>query len=421
MVETINLSSKIQKQLPIELIKFMRAAGDVAQRQGQPLYLVGGVVRDLLLGRANFDLDLVVEGDAISLASQLTSATPAKLVTHPCFGTAKLQWDKWSVDLASARSETYAKPGALPAVKPGSIKEDLSRRDFTVNTMAVELQPGRYGELLDLYGGRDDLERKFIRVLHDKSFKDDATRIWRGLRYEQRLGFQFEANTLQLLKRDMSWLDTISGDRIRHEIELILREELPEKVLRRADELGVLVWLHPSLEGNDWLVEKFGQARELSSPDLPSVDFYLSLLAYMLTEEENEQLVSYLRLPKSAARILHDTAGIKAELGLLANPDLTPSSIYSLLQGYSAKAIVASSIAIDLPLVHQRIDLFLCKLRYVKPALTGDDLQKMGVAPGPRIKEILNLLRNARLDGEVSSKKEEEELVRESLKGLRPF
>jgi len=126
-------------------------------------------------------------------------------------------------------------------------------------------------------------------------------------------------------------------------------------------------------------------------------------------------------LPKSAARILHDTAGIKAELGLLANPDLTPSGIYSLLQDYSSKAIVASSIAIDLPLVHQRIDLFLGKLRYVNPALTGDDLQKMGVAPGPRIKEILNLLRNARLDGIVSNKKDEEELARESLKGLRPF
>ena len=421
MVATINLSSKINHQLPAELVKFMQAAGEAAQHRRQPLYLAGGVVRDLLLGRANFDLDLVVEGDAISLAGQLTSATPAKLVTHPRFGTAKLQWDRWSVDLASARSETYARPGALPAVKPGSIKDDLSRRDFTINTMAVELQPGRYGELLDLYGGRDDLERKFIRVLHDKSFKDDATRIWRGLRYEQRLGFQFEANTLQLLKRDMSWLDTISGDRIRHEIELILREELPEKVLRRADELGVLVWLHPSLEGNDWLADKFGEAREFSSPDLPSVDFYLSLLAYMLTAEENEQLVSYLRLPKSSARILHDTAGIKAELGLLAKPDLTPSGIYSLLQGYSSKAIVASSIAIDLPLVHQRIDLFLGKLRYVNPALTGDDLQKMGVAPGPRIKEILNLLRNARLDGIVSNKKDEEELARESLKGLRPF
>ena len=411
MGETINLSSKINHQLPTELVNFMQVAGEVARREGQPLYLVGGVVRDLLLGRANFDLDLVVEGDAINLAGQLISVTPGKLVTHPRFGTAKLQWDRWSVDLASARAETYAKPGALPTVKPGSIKNDLFRRDFTINTMAVELNPGRYGKLLDLYGGRNDLERKLVRVLHEKSFIDDATRIWRGLRYEQRLDFQFETTTLRLLKRDMPWLDTISGDRIRHELELILKEGFPEKVLRRADELGVLVWLHPSLEGNDWLAEKFKQARQLSSPDLPSVDFYLALLAYTLTEEENEQFISYLRLPKSVARTVHDTAGIKAELELLAKPDLTPSGIYSLLQGYSAKAIVAISIASDSPLVRQRIDLFLSKLRYVKPVLTGDDLQRMGVVPGPRIREILNLLRNARLDGEVSSKKDEERLV----------
>ncbi len=413
MVETINLSSEINHQLPTELVNFMQAAGEVARREGQLLYLVGGAVRDLLLGRANFDIDLVVEGDAINLASQLTSVTPGKLVTHPRFGTAKLQWDKWSADLVSARAETYAKPGALPTVKPGSIKDDLFRRDFTINTMAVELNPGRYGELLDLYGGRDDLERKLVRVLHEKSFIDDATRIWRGLRYEQRLGFQFETTTLQLLQRDMSWLDTISGDRIRHELELILKEEFPEKVLRRADELGVLIWLHPSLESNDWLAEKFAQARQLSPPDLPSVDFYLALMAYMLTAEENEQLVSYLKLPKAVAGMLHDTAEIKAEFGLLGNPELTPSSIYSLLQGYSAKAIVAISIASDSPLVRQRIDLFLSKLRYVKPALTGDDLQKMGIVPGPRIKEILNQLRNAKLDGEVSSKREEERLVEE--------
>lgn len=411
MAETINLASKINHQLPAELVNFMQKAGKVAQQYGQPLYLVGGVVRDLLLGRANFDLDLVVEGDAIKLAGQLNSITPGKLVTHPHFGTAKIQWDKWSVDLTSARSETYARPGALPTVKPGSIKDDLFRRDFSINAMAVELKPSRYGELLDLYGGLDDLERKLIRVLHEKSFTDDATRIWRGLRYEQRLGFQFEATTLQLLKRDMAHLGTISGDRIRHELELVLEEESPEKVLQRADELGVLLWLHPSLEGNGWLAEKFEQARQFSFPDLPPVELYLALLAYTLTNEKNEQLILYLRLPKSVARILHDMAGIKAELELLATPELSTSGIFSLLQGYSAKAIVASSIASDLPLVRQRIDLFLSKLRYVKPSLTGKDLTRMGVVPGPHIKEILDLLRNARLDGKVTSKREEEELV----------
>jgi tRNA nucleotidyltransferase (CCA-adding enzyme) len=354
----------------------------------------------------------VVEGDAINLAHQLISITQGKIVTHPRFGTAKLQWDEWSVDLATARSETYAKPGALPTVKPGSIRDDLFRRDFTINTMAIELNPDRYGELLDLYGGRNDLEHKLVRVLHEKSFIDDATRIWRALRYEQRLSFQLEPATLELLKRDIHWLDRISGDRVRHELELILKEEYPEKILRRADELGVLVKLHPSLKGNGWLADKFEQARQLSSPDLPSVGLYLVLLAYPLTTEESKQLISYLRLPKLVAQTLRDTISIKTKLQSLANPELTPSGIYSLLYGYSSPAIVANSLAGDSPATRQHLNLFLNKLRYIKPALSGEDLKRMGVAQGPRIKEILNLLHEARLDGKVGSKKDEEGLVK---------
>ena len=282
MVRNINLSGQIKKQLPAELVNFMQTAGKIASSQGQNLYLVGGVVRDLLLEKANFDLDLVLEGDAINLARQLQQPEAMKLTTHPHFGTAKLQWDRWSVDLTTARSETYPHTGALPKVKPGSIESDLFRRDFTINAMAVHLNPDRYGELVDLYGGRDDLEHKLIRVLHEKSFIDDATRIWRALRYEQRLDFWLEADTLKLLQRDIPMLATISGDRIRYELECIFKEKLPEKVLRRAQELGVLARLQPSLRGDGWLAEKFKKARQISTPDLPSIALYLSLWFYPL-------------------------------------------------------------------------------------------------------------------------------------------
>ncbi len=412
MRKTINLSSQIEKRLPAELVSFMRAAGEVAYRQGQSLYLVGGVVRDLLLERTNLDLDLVAEGDAINLVHQLAQVYPGKIITHPRFNTAKLQWNGWSIDLATARSETYTKPGALPSVKPGSLRSDLLRRDFTINTMAIHLDPDHYGELIDLYGGIYDLEHKLIRILHEKSFTDDATRIWRGLRYEQRLNFHLEETTLKLLKRDIPMLDTISGDRIRHELELILKEEFPERVFRRAEELSVLERLYPSLKGNGWLAKKFGQARQLSSPSLPPVGLYLALLAYRLTGEEVEQLMAKLRLPKSLAQTLRDAVSIKAKLKSLADPNLTPSSIYRLLHGYAPLAITANLLACDLPIARRHIQLFLDKLRYIKPALTGDDLKKMGIPPGPRIKEILNLLHEARLDGKVSSKKDEEGLVK---------
>ena len=411
MTEVINLSGKIEKQLPAELVNCLQTAGEVAYRQGQSLYLVGGVVRDLLLGQTNLDLDLVVEGNAIDLARQLTQIKQGKITTHPRFNTAKLQWDEWSVDLVTARSETYVKPGALPSVTPSSISNDLSRRDFTINTMAIYLSPDRHGELIDLYGGISDLKHKLIRVLHEKSFIDDATRIWRGLRYEQRLNFQLESNTLQLFKRAVPMLDTISGDRIRHELELILKEEFPEKVLRRAGELNVLQSLHPALKGNGWLAEKFKQARQLSSPDSPSVGLYLALLTYPLASEEVEQLISHLKLTKPLSRTLKDTTSLKAQLQSLANPELELSSIYHILHGYSLQAITANSLASDSPEAHQHIQLFLTKLRYIKPALTGNDLITMGVASGPRIKEILSLLHEARLDNTITAKQDEEDLV----------
>ncbi|MFC2021680.1 CCA tRNA nucleotidyltransferase [Chloroflexota bacterium] len=409
MTEIINLASEIEKQLPFELVDFMQTAGLVAASQGQSLYLVGGVVRDLLLGRPNFDLDLVVEGDAINLAQRLADIVQGKTITHPRFGTAKLKWNEWSVDVATARSETYAKPGALPSVKPGYLASDLFRRDFTINTMAIELIPDRHGQLIDLYDGRDDLNNKLICVLHERSFSDDATRIWRGLRYEQRLNFQLEPITLELLKRDIPMLDTISGDRIRHELELILKEEFPEKILTRAEELEVLPKLHPALKANAWLAEKFGQARKINFPDLTLPGLYMVLLAYRLTNEENEQLISHLRLPKSLAQTLRDTSSLKATLESLANPQLAPSRIYHLLHGYSLTAITANSLATDSPVARQHIQTFLTKLRYIRPSLT--DLKKMGIAPGPQIKEILQRLHEARLDGKVTDKKGEEGLV----------
>ncbi|MFC2004125.1 CCA tRNA nucleotidyltransferase [Chloroflexota bacterium] len=412
MVENINLSSEIEKQLPIELVEFMQKAGLVDASQGQSLYLVGGVVRDLLLGRTNLDLDLVVEGDAISLAQQLVDITRGKMITHPRFNTAKLQWDKWSIDLTTARSETYDRPGALPRVKPGSLANDLFRRDFTINAMAIELTPGRYGQLIDPYRGKNDLSLKFLRILHERSFIDDSTRIWRGLRYEQRLDFQLEPNTLRLLKRDIPMLDTVSGDRIRHEMELILKEEFPEKVIRRAEELKVLSKLHPALKGDGWLAEKLGQARKISHPNSPAVGLYLTLLAYRLTSEENEDLILRLRLSKSLAQTLRDNSSLKAKLKSLANPELTPSGIYHLLHGYSVMTITANSLAADSAIASEHLQTFLTKLRYVKPVLTGDDLKKMGISPGPQIKEILQRLHEARLDGKVTSKQGEEELVR---------
>jgi len=415
MPKGINLAKIIEKQLPAELVNFMWMAGEIAHTRGEKIYLVGGVVRDLLLEQANFDLDLVVEGNAIELVQRLRELNQGKITTHPRFNTAKLQWDKWSVDLATARAETYEKPGALPSVTPSSIDDDLARRDFTINAMAIHLNPGYYGKLVDPHDGRNDLKDKLIRVLHEKSFIDDATRIWRGLRYEQRLDFHLEKKTLALLQRDIAMLDTISSDRIRYEIECILEEKYPGKVFRRAEELGVLAKLHPSLKGNGWLAEKFDQVRRLSAPEPPEMRLHLALLAYPLTSEEAEQFISRLNLAKSLAQTVRDTIAVKNKMRSLTIPGLSPSNIYRLLDGYSFPALMANSLATESPVASQNIRLFLKKLKDIKISLTGNDLIRMGVVPGPQIGEVLELLHQAKLNGKITTRQDEEEVVRSWL------
>jgi len=411
MSKRINFGKLIEKQLPPELVNFMWVAGEMANSRGEKLYLVGGVIRDLLMEQANFDLDLVVEGNAIELAQQL-KLNQGKITTYPRFNTAKLQWNDRSVDLTTARSETYAKPGALPAVTPGSINDDLSRRDFTINAMAIRLNPGYYGKLVDPHGGRDDLQAKRIRILHEKSFTDDATRIWRALRYEQRLDFHLERRTQTLLQRDIPMLDTISADRIRYEMECICKEKYPEKVFNRAGELGVLAALHPSLQGDGALKEKFEHARKECSPEPPSFDLYLALLAYPLTTEETEQLISRLNLPRLSAKTLKDTIAVKNKMRSLSTPGVSPGAIYNLLRDFSPAALEANSLVTQSAVAGQAIHLFLNRLKDIQVSLTGDDLIEMGIAPGPRIKEILELLHQAKLNGKIATRHDEEEVIK---------
>jgi len=399
--------------LPAELSRFLHSAGRVAAERRENLYLVGGAVRDLLLGESNYDLDLVVEGEGPALAAAL--APDSKLTVHRRFGTAKFRWQQWSVDLATARRESYSRPGALPRVTPGSIGDDLWRRDFSVNAMAIALNPESFGGFMDLYDGREDLGAGQLRILHERSFIDDATRIWRGLRYEQRLGFKFERNTLRRLKENAVMLDTISGDRLRYELECVLAEECPERVIRRAAQLGILASLHPKFEGNGWLRQRYGRARRLTHPQSPSATLYLALLAYRLTEEQKEELISKLRLTKPVSRTLRDTTGLNSRLKQLAAAQIKPSRIYDLVHSYDITAVTAAMLTVAESPAGLRLRRYLDKLRFVKTALSGTDLKAMGVTPGPGFREIINKLRRARLDGQANSRQDEEALARKWL------
>lgn len=412
----MNLASKVKSYFPKELLELLRDTSNEASKLGQRVYLVGGIVRDLLLGYPNFDLDLVTEGDAVELANRIARISGAGLVIYPRFSTAKIKSGDFAIDIATARSETYARPGALPAVTPSSIEKDLFRRDFSINAMAISLTAEDYGQLLDPHRGKDDLHSHLIRILHPDSFSDDATRILRAIRYEQRLGFNLEHETARLLKRDIPMLDTISGDRIRHELELIFREEHPERAIKRLGDLGALQRINHSLGGNEWLAAKFDDARRLGKPgELPAL--YFCLLAYPLNGEQLNQLVSRLNPSAKLTKTLKDTARLKLHLTQLNKPSLKPSNIYYFLHEYDPLAIKANIIAEGKPVIRQHLQLFLSKLRYVKSCLNGEDLQRLGIPAGTKLGEILEILHKAKLNGEVTTKDEEEKLARR----LRPY
>jgi tRNA nucleotidyltransferase (CCA-adding enzyme) len=407
----MNLSRQIEEYLPWRLLELVNEISRQAGKLGQKVYLVGGVVRDLLLGYPNLDLDLVVEGDAVKLAQQVAETSRAKLLAHHRFGTAKLRYENSTLDLATARKETYPRPGALPVVTPGALKDDLIRRDFSINAMAISLAANDYGDLIDPHQGKNDLDQGLIRILHPRSFTDDATRILRGVCYEQRFGFELEAQTARLLKRDIPMLDTISGDRIRHEMENILEENRPELVVRRLADLGVSPRINPSLKGDGWIAEKFDRARRLKKPSQLS-SLYFCLLVYSFSENAIEQFLARLNIAAKLSRAFRDTLRLKTILPLLDKPSLKSSEIYYLLREYEAVAIQANAIAAESPTACRSLQLFLTELRHVRTALDGEELKKLGVPAGPEMGKILQVLHKAKLDGEVSTRADEKKLVR---------
>ncbi len=411
----VNLANKLKIALPSETLAFMRRAAELAAKQDERLYLIGGAVRDLLLGHKGYDIDLAVEGDAIGLARKLTDPK-SRAEFHPQFGTAKLEMpDGIFIDITSARKETYARPGALPSVLPGNLRDDLFRRDFTINALAVSLNSGDYGELIDCYGGLADIEKRLIRVLHDKSFIDDATRIWRAIRYSARLDFAIESHTLELLARDRDYLDTISGDRIRYEIECVFGEDRPEKAIELAAGLGVLQKLNPGLKGNGLIAARFRRAREVSPK--PPFALYLALLTCPLAEEGIEQLISYLHPDRLTARVLRESNELRAKADVLSGPNLTPAELYQTLHGYNPLAVEVVYIESNDATVWQHIDFYENFLRKIRPLLTGKDIQKMGVPEGPEIRVTLEKLLEARLNGNVKTREDEEKMVRELVRG----
>ena len=408
-VVRVDFRKLMEAGLPEEKLALVDMAAAIAADEGVPLYLVGGVVRDLLLGRTPGDLDLVVEGDAKTLAAVIAKRMSGEVVSRSQFATVKLKVEDHTLDLITARNESYARPGALPQVSHGTMREDLARRDFSINAMAWPLHLGQHSGLLDPHGGLDDLRRGLVRTLHDGSFVDDATRIMRAVRYEQRLGFALEERTESLLRRDLSMLDSISGDRLRREVQLWLSEERRLQILARADSLGVLAAIHPALDGAGASTREAAAGGAGHASD---VQVCLALLVRSLGRSDAEAVIERLRMPPGWAAVVRDTVEVRERLSGLAEASVSHSRLYEYLSPYDPAAVRAWSLAAPDANARAALALYLDTLRHVRPSLNGRDLMALGVQQGPAVGAMLVRLRSAKLDGSAEGRLQETELVR---------
>ena len=423
ILEDVNaqLASKLKATLPSHIFDLLTSAAVQADKHGWQIYLVAGILRDSLLGIDVRDLDISVVGDALQIAEELARSSGFEFEVFGQFGTATLKRPgELNIDLVTARKESYPEPGALPVVETGNIYDDLARRDFSVNAMAVQFMSDRFGTLLDPHDGVGDLRTRRIRVLHNLSFRDDPTRIFRAVKLARRVGFSIEKQTLELILQAVrdGALYTVSMDRITREIILILGEPQADAMLWDLDRFGVLSAIHPLLS---WPYEP-GRIRpyqdDLLTPD-ERRDTYLAVLGAEMGSEldEAENMARWLKLPAPHARLMRDAARL-GRLWPQFGEEQSRWEIYNLLRDLDVKALQVyarvEALQVD-KFAWDKLILFLDTLRHIKPEIGGDYLESLGTRPGPIYGEVLAQLLEAKIEGRVPTRGDEEKFVRERL------
>jgi len=419
-----NLKAMLQKRLPESVMQLLQHAGSVAENSGCKIYLVGGMVRDLLLHRENIDLDLVVEGDGIKFAEEFGREQGCQVSTHPRFGTARLLFpDGFKMDVATARTESYHAPAALPQVLGGVLRQDLYRRDFTINTMAIDLMPKHFGRLLDYFGGWDDLHHGVIRVLHSLSFVDDPTRTLRAIRFATRFNFQISKDTERLMESAVQArvMEKLSGKRLWGEFRNILLEEHPIPSIRLIHHYRLLPFIHPLITLDSFLLDLLYQVQSVLSwfhlnflKERPlSWLLYLMALMEKLDRPERMAVSQRFQLTTSVQEMLRhyksNTRDIR--LRLLNRPDLKPGVLYFSLREFPLEVLLYAMARSSEDSIRTQIARYLRDLRGVKLSIKGDDLIKLGIPKGPQIREVLDEVLKAKLDGIADSREEQLQFV----------
>ena len=381
------------------------------------VYLVGGTVRDILLGERSFDVDIAVEGDAIALAQALADALGGRVRAHDKFGTAVVLYgEDERVDVVTARTEFYDAPAALPTVEHASIREDLFRRDFTINAMAVSLKGADLGRLVDPFGGRRDLEARTIRVLHNLSFIDDPTRIFRAIRYENRYGFRMDEHTLRLARGtiEMGLVGDLSSARLRDELEALLEEGDIEHSILRLAELGADRAIHPHLAADEEavaLLRRLTELRDRHRLAVPSWRLGLAVLARKLPPDEVYDWLQRLKVRRRDAEQIAAAVTVGPRLVHRLQKGAAPAEVVALAEPYAPDAPLFALGLADLEPLHAYFD----RLRDVRLEVSGADLAELGLEESPRVGEILTELRRRKLNGELDGRDSELAAARELI------
>jgi tRNA nucleotidyltransferase (CCA-adding enzyme) len=418
-----------------DIIFLLREIGEIGLDIGMQTYVVGGFVRDLLLQTKNLDIDIVVEGDGILFAKELAAQKQASVRTHEKFATATvILADGMRVDVVTARLEYYAFPAAMPTVEHSSLKQDLFRRDFTINAMAIHLNPERFGTVVDFFNSQNDLKERRIRVLHNLSFVEDPTRIFRAVRFEQRLDFTISRHSEKLIRNavQMHMHEKFSGPRFFSELKLILSEDHPLASLRRLDAFHLFPVLWPDLRPNLKIDRRFAHIMSQAEKTIAwfkllfleegtkasHCRMWMVCLLAVFSRSRIQDLRNFchrFELPPKHRKelLLQKSKADHIAVHMLRCPEMQPAELYWLLDPLENEGLLYLMSIARKKHIRQQVSHYVTQLRMVENLINGKDLMEMGYQPGTAFRIMMNYVLGAQLNGEVDNKEEALALVQQ--------
>ncbi|MBR9985936.1 MAG: CBS domain-containing protein [Desulfosarcina sp.] len=418
----------LRERLPKHMMKILIQLGETASQLNCNAYVVGGFVRDLFLYRKNEDIDVVIEGNGIDFAKTFAQAFGARTHTHQKFGTAVIIFpDGFKIDIASARMEYYQFPASLPVIEMSSIKMDMFRRDFTINTLAIQLNPGKFGRLIDFFSAQKDIKDKALRVLHNLSFVEDPTRVFRALRFEQRFDFTIGKLTSSLIDNavKMDFFKRLSGKRVYAELKLILKEENPAPTILRLMDYDLLKVIHPGIKLESDLKHLLDTTQKVTDwHDLLFIDepyerwavFLMALIRHCDVQTTHE-ICEHLTIAPRYAKMFGEYR-IYAEKQLTRlewHKRMKNADVFNLLKAFKTEVILYMMVCTGSEIAKKRISLYHTRLRNVSTTISGKDLLDMGLASGPVFSKMLQAVLEAKLNGLVKTREDELDFIRKNI------